>query len=318
MSVGLPEPVDWKTFWETDHNSEDWHIEPILPKGRQVALYAPAKVGKSLLSLDLAARKATGTPIFGAVSPRCHIIYLDMEMTENDLAERLEDMGYGPETDFSYLHYYLLPSLPSLDTRAGGDALMELVKRHGAELVIIDTTSRVIEGPENEADTIRSLYQHTGSRLKASGVTVLRLDHAGKKLENGQRGTSAKNDDLDLVWELSGSETAFTLRATHRRQSWIPENINLTRVDDPFRHEIVEEFNSTATVILVRIMEELEIPEDWGARRVRKAFRDAGKQARNEQLAAAIRYRKMHPKDSGTRAGTHAQAELGIPVGDTL
>lgn len=317
--MNLPQPLVWKEFWETDHGYEDWLVEPILPRGRSIAMYSPAKVGKSLLALDVAARSACGWPVFGGyLSRKLNVVYIDLEMTEDDLAERLEDMGHGPDSDFSTFHYYLLPSLPPLDTQAGGEMLQKIVRLHKADLVIIDTTSRVISGPENEADTLRALYKYTGLLLKQDQVTVWRLDHAGKKLEAGQRGTSAKNDDVDLVWELSGSETAYKLRATHRRQSWIPENINLTRVENPFRHEIVEDLYPTGTVQLVRVFEELEIPEDWGAKRIRKLLRDAGRSARNEVITAAIRYRKKHSKNVGTPSGTPSQLGLGAPVGGTL
>lgn len=318
MTGSLPEPVDWKTFWETDHSAEDWLIEPLIPKGRQVGLFAPAKVGKSLLALDVAARMTTGRTVFGGYCQKVHTIYLDMEMTESDLAERLEDMGYGPDTDFSCLHYYLLPSLPPLDTKAGGEALMKLVKRHDAEFLVIDTMSRVISGKENDSDTVIQLYQHTGSLLKAQGVTVLRLDHAGKKLEAGQRGSSAKNDDLDLVWELSGSAEAFVLRATHRRQSWIPEEIKLVRKDLPFRHEIEDAIVSQGALVMVRMMEELDIPLDWGARKVRKALIEAGKGARNNLIAEAIRYRKQKAPTCPQNSGTHTQPSFGDTFGDTV
>jgi hypothetical protein len=35
------------------------------------------------------------------------------------------------------------------------------------------------------------------------GVACLRLDHFGKDAERGSRGSSAKNQDVDHVWELS-------------------------------------------------------------------------------------------------------------------
>ena len=312
----LPEPIDWADFWSKDHTSEDWTIEPLLPRGRQVALYSPAKVGKSLLALDVCARAATGQAIFDQVLPApLEIVYLDLEMTETDLFERLDDMGYGPETDLSHFHYYLLPSLPPLDTKQGGATLMEIVKRDKPDLVVIDTTSRVISGPENDADTLRNLYQHTGLLLKQRGITVWRLDHAGKDVKNGQRGTSAKNDDVDLVWELSGQETAFRLKATHRRQSWVPELVHLVREDMPFRHEIVQQIWPSGTQNLVRLLEELDINQSLGAKSVRKLLREAGHGARNETISAAIRWRKMQAGTPGDTLGTPSESVSGTPAG---
>src|SRR5690606_31824787 len=45
----LPTPIDWDTFWKREAPDEDWLCEPLLARGRQTALFAAAKVGKSLL-----------------------------------------------------------------------------------------------------------------------------------------------------------------------------------------------------------------------------------------------------------------------------
>ncbi len=52
------EPVDWAALWMEEHVEAEWLVEPIVPRGRQVAAYSPAKLGKSLLMLDIAAAKA--------------------------------------------------------------------------------------------------------------------------------------------------------------------------------------------------------------------------------------------------------------------
>ena len=54
-------PIDWPSFWANDGPKADWLAEPILPAGRQVAIFSGAKVGKSLLALDIAAGLASGT-----------------------------------------------------------------------------------------------------------------------------------------------------------------------------------------------------------------------------------------------------------------
>ena len=51
-----PMPIDWeRLFSDEDQEVGEWLIEPVIPSGRQVALYGDAKAGKSLLALDLAA-----------------------------------------------------------------------------------------------------------------------------------------------------------------------------------------------------------------------------------------------------------------------
>ena len=95
-------------------------VEDVLARGRGHALYATRKAGKSLFLLaQVAASRHRRRPR--------HAVYLDYRMTEDDLYERLEAMGYGPDTDLSRLRYALLPSLPPLDTREGAQALVAIL-----------------------------------------------------------------------------------------------------------------------------------------------------------------------------------------------
>jgi len=297
--------VDWSTFWDVDHKQEEWLVEPILPLGRSIAVYSPAKAGKSLLTLDIAAALATGRRIFDRPAGKpLNVLYLDLEMTEGDLYERLEDMGYGKETDLSHLFYYLLPNLPPLDTPDGGAAVRDLARKHNADLVIIDTTSRVISGAENDSDTMRAFYQHTGLPLKADGRTVCRLDHAGKDRDRGQRGTSAKNDDVDLVWELTSMEgTSVRLRATHRRQSWVDEYVFLVRLEGPLRHERAVDAWPHGTEEIARALDRLAVPLDATIRSARSALKEHGVKNRSEVLSAALRYRRAEAESDPTVTG---------------
>lgn len=310
-----PQQIVWADFWATDQREEDWLLAPFLPRNRSIALYAPAKGGKSLFVLDIVARLATGQRVLDQPpGAPIHVGYFDMEMTTTDLYERLTDLGYGPDSDLSHLHYYLLPSLPPLDTAEGGRALLELVARDQAELVVIDTTSRVISGEENSADTMRAFYMHTGLPLKAAGITALRLDHAGKDLEKGQRGTSAKNDDVDLVWRLDPRDGGLRLHATHRRQAWIPDYLDIVRLSDPLRHELTVSTVPPGTRELVVQLDAIGVPHEYGRKRVREELAKHGiATPRNEVISAAIRMRKAVPD----LAGTGVQATLGTGHGDS-
>jgi hypothetical protein len=63
---------------------------------------------------------------------------------------------------------------------------------------VLDSFQRVTSGPENDSDTIRAYYLHTGIRLKRRGITVIRTDNTGKDINAGARGSSGKRDDLDV------------------------------------------------------------------------------------------------------------------------
>src|SRR3990170_3184959 len=45
-ATGEHRAVDWAEFWQTDPAATDWLVEPILPRGRAIAIYSPPKTGK--------------------------------------------------------------------------------------------------------------------------------------------------------------------------------------------------------------------------------------------------------------------------------
>ena len=289
--------VDWQAFWAGAHIEQDWLIEPLLARGRAHALYAPAKAGKSLLALEIAAAAATGRPVLNqAAQAPMTVLYLDFEMTESDLHERLTDLGYSETDDLSRFHYHLLPSLAALDTTTGGALVVAEAQRVGAELVVIDTVARVIEGEESSSDTFIALARYTMTPLKRLGITVLRIDHAGKNLEKGQRNSSAKNDDVDIVWQLTiADQGAVTLKATHRRLSWVPEIVNLTRTADPLTHKATPIVWPAGTAEAARKLDEAGAAYDISTRAAQELI--GGKRT---VIVAACRYRRTWEPPAGT------------------
>src|SRR4051812_28812027 len=110
--------IDWAEFWERDHSEHEWLVDRVIARNRSHAIYAAKKVGKSLVTLSLVVELAVGHELVV-------VIYLDFEMTADDLHERLVDMGHGPATDLTRLRYWQLPALPPLDTPAGAAALLK-------------------------------------------------------------------------------------------------------------------------------------------------------------------------------------------------
>jgi hypothetical protein len=286
--------LDWEAFWRRDASGEEWLAEPLIPAGRSIAIYAGAKQGKSDLVLDIVFALATGKSCLGQPAREpIDVMYLDYEMTQDDLYDHLVLRDYGPEDNLSHLHYASLPTLPPLDTPQGAQAVLELVDGCGARLLVIDTLSRVISNEENDAAGVQAMYRLLGVPLKGRRVTVIRLDHAGKDLAKGMRGTSAKTDDVDLVWQLTKLETGAQMKATHSRMSWIPPLVLLDRETSPVRYlPSKDSVYPTGTKEVAEAMDRLGLPLDVSRRAAMKAFREAGEGRNNNLVAAAIRWRK--------------------------
>jgi hypothetical protein len=295
-----PYLIDWREFWDAELDEQEWLLEPLFALRRSHALYAGAKTGKSYLVLAACAALATGRPFL--LKPRSEpisVLYVDMEMTLEDLRDRLAEFGYGPDDDLSNLHYALLPSLPPLDTEAGGQALLAAALAVDAKFVIIDTTSRVIQGDENDADTMRAFYRHTGLLLKQHGIGWKRLDHSGKDGSKGQRGTSAKNDDVDVVIKLERTDKGQRITATHRRMSWFPEVTEILVADVDGTMTFTLPVSATGqgwpagTREIADRLNELGLPVDVSARKASDALRASGKGHGYKKVQAAVKYRRQ-------------------------
>jgi len=297
--------IDWESFWQEDFQTAEWVYEDVLAKGRGHAIFASHKAGKSLLTLHMAAKMATG------VEPLV-VLYLDYEMTPADLFDRLDSMGYGPETDLSRLRYALLPTLPPLDTAEGAERLMELVGQVQESwpahhlVLVIDTMSRAVAGAENDADTFRAFYNHTGIRLKRAGLTWLRLDHAGKEQDKGQRGSSAKGDDVDVVWNLSRSEDGIVLKREVARMGWVKEKVSFAIQEEPeLTFERTDRGWPLGTELVANVIDCLGIPLETSANQTQKLLREAGEKHRREVITAAVRWRRERAEmGPGTTFGT--------------
>lgn len=239
-AAAQPEPsktpfIDWASFLNVDHGSVEFLPGKLLTKGAQGALVGDGKVGKSLLAFDWAWHCATGRAFLGDKPHEpLRVLYVDKENSWIDIQTRAHSLGCTAE-ELANVRYLSFPGMPPLDTEQGGDRLVEYARLADANVVILDTVSRMISGKENESDTWLNLYNHTLVRLKSCEISSLRLDHFGKDDAKGARGSSAKTQDVDVVWELSvdgtvkPGHTPLKLFRTHTRAGIGPDAIELVR-----------------------------------------------------------------------------------------
>lgn len=312
---GLPAPVDWHQWWATVSVEPDWLVPDILERGRSHVIYAPHKAGKSLITLSWCGQLARAG---------VHVLYVDLENAPADVVERLQDMGYAPE-DLATLHYFSFPSMAALDTPLGGAQLTALAQMYTADLVILDTTARVVTGKENESDTYRALYRCALVPLKAAGVTVLRLDHAGKDPTAGQRGSSGKGDDVDVIWLLiRHDETRYVLKCDAQRSGHHPQLVELRLQESPLRFQRVTEdpFSRPKVAACVDALDRLQVPSDAGRVLVREALAKIGFKISNRDLGDAIKARtttldeadKSPEKRSGSAPAELIMDKIDIPA----
>lgn len=286
--------VDWPATWANTTEME-WLLEPLIPAGRLIALYSPPKVGKSLLMLELAVAISKGVPALGAPTRASHVLYIDYENDpQTDIKSRLIDMGYT-DHDLSNITYSSFPAIPALDTPAGGQALLAASKHVGAGLVVVDTISRAISGPENDNDTWLALYRNTGMHLKSNAISMLRLDHSGKDITQGQRGGSAKLGDIDAVWRMTTIDpgVSYQLECEAARFPIHETSLTLRRGQGPLAHHVdTRAIGEVKREVVLQALDHAQLPKDAGRDRCRAALKLAGIKVRDSTLSDIIKTRK--------------------------
>lgn len=301
--------VDLRDLLKAGPPDADWLIEPVIAAGRAVALVAKKKQGKSLLMLVIIGAACTGRdPFTGDRREPIKVLYVDHEMSTDDVYERLVSMGYDSDDDLDALaenlKYSLLPMSRPLDTAEGGALLLEAVDELAPDLVVIDTLSRVTEGDENDARTIQNYYQHTGQHLKRRGIAVARLDHMGKDSDRGARGSSAKGDDVDVVWHQTATNEGWKLKREAARMGWVPDEVNITKSGgDPLTVRLADESWPKGTTEQAADLDAIGWPVEarngTGRGPARAALKAAGYTVDDDRvLGKALKYRRR--ADYGT------------------
>lgn len=180
-------------------------LTPILQTQSLSMLFAQRGVGKTHVALGMAYAIASGGKFlkWEAQQPR-KVLYLDGEMPASSMQERLARIIKESEKEASPDHFRLITpdmqdfGMPDISTESGQEALSPFIK--DADFIVVDNISTLARtGRENEAEGWLPM-QGWALRMRSSGKSVMFVHHAGKSGQ--QRGTSRREDVLDLVMEL--------------------------------------------------------------------------------------------------------------------
>ena len=182
-------------------------LDPVFTVQSLNMVYAFRGIGKTHFALSCAHAVASGGGVFGrwfAPTP-ARVLYIDGEMPEVTLKERLKSIALGTDSDITDPDFLriLTPdeqeaAMPNLATREGQEAIEPFLD--GVRLVVVDNLATLARtGKSNDEDSWIPV-QGWLLALRRRGISVLLVHHANKS--GSQRGTVAKEDILDTVIEL--------------------------------------------------------------------------------------------------------------------
>ena len=318
--------VDWKQVAEGG-KVVGWVVPNVIERGRMTTIQAQAGSGKSLISYGLVLDYAQGRNVLGGDHPTgepMNVLYIDYEMSDYDLNNRTESFGYDTAKmgeEVPTLKYALYPQLAPLNTREGGEQLVEACRKWEIDLLVIDTMTRAISGGgENEDQPWRDAFRYAWTPIKALGITILRLDHLGKDTSAGGRGSSAKRDEADMIWTVTQvSSTEFRFKIDKKRTPVEHEQFSV-KLDTQgarlsFTSSVGDITMTRADFDIVRELDAANVPEDMPYRTVKELY---GISAQSGRVTKCQKYRRRQiaaqiPR--GASRGAPESSSMGANTG---
>lgn len=202
-------------FIDMDLPKREWLIESLLYSGQLAMFYAKAGVGKTWFALDIAKAVSSGSTLFSGPTGKYQcaqagVLYIDGEMPAIEMQQRLRslDIPMGP-SPLKLLSSELLSieekPIPNITTGEWRDSIKTFLRNHPEyKLLVVDNLSSLSPGKDESDKLDWDDINQWLIALRRLGVAVLVVHHAGK---NGdQRGTSGREDQLDLILKLSAVE----------------------------------------------------------------------------------------------------------------
>jgi hypothetical protein len=214
-----------------------WLIEGYLPEGGLTVIYGPPEVGKSFTSLDWALSVASGTDWLGhhTAAPR-DVVYIYAE-GQNGLKQRLRAWRAAHDNpDLS--RFRAVPCPVNMLDGQDRSFLVTAIRNASLQpgLIVIDTKARCFgSGDENQTKDMNTFVAGCDDfRLEHfPGTTLLVVDHTGKVMEKGARGSNALQGAADTEFfavPVKKDADAFVLKNTKQKDRAKLPDLTLRRV----------------------------------------------------------------------------------------
>jgi AAA domain len=208
-------------FWYSNDQAETaraWLVDELLPEMGTGLASGQWGTYKTFVALDLAAAVMAGISFIEApVARRGGVLFLAAEGAR-EIPIRLRAVLKAKYAAIERVPFAWTDNCPRLTDVNAGEALTDLARAAHARmvadfglplaLIVIDTIGTAAgyakSGDENDAAINQAIMSRLAALSQTTGALVLGIDHFGKAIETGTRGSSAKEAAADVVLALLG------------------------------------------------------------------------------------------------------------------
>lgn len=186
-----------------------WLVQGILPDGCLGMLYGAYGLGKSFIALDLAHSIASNLRWFNRRVHAGPVVYVAAGEGVPGLRQRIRAWEVERGAEIENVAY--VTEAVQLHQSSHMAKFLATIKPIQPALVVFDTLARCFVG--GDENSVQDMGQAIGAadEIRATGAAVLFVHHSGRPDEEGrshERGSSALPSAVDVMIELSGSETS--------------------------------------------------------------------------------------------------------------
>ncbi|KAF5887218.1 AAA family ATPase [Rhizobium sp. PEPV16] len=192
--------------------AREWYLQDLVPSRQVTIVSGDGGVGKSLLTLQIAAAGALGVETMGMRPSAGRVVYLGAEDEAEEFHRRLDDIvtAHGKSlsdlSDFRLVPLADMDALLSVPDRRGNmqptELYVDLVKMVSdflPELIILDTAADLFGGDEIKRGQVRQfigMLRKVAIRLNCAVVLLTHPSVSGMQSGTGSSGSTAWNNSV--------------------------------------------------------------------------------------------------------------------------
>jgi hypothetical protein len=185
MNIKLPplHLISYADVLESPYAPVDWIVEPLISSGDRCLVFGESSSCKSWLLLDLALHLTAGRKWLGKFNvdrPRS-VLYVDEEMGEHLLRQRIRRLGKGANIDDRTIPFQFISHLGLTFGKDLAEELLSAVEQadFDPDIIILETLRCVLDGSENDAEAVAAFWRNVRP-LKVAGKTLIVVHHMKK------------------------------------------------------------------------------------------------------------------------------------------
>lgn len=224
----------YDAFINTVFPEQKWLVDGLVPLDGITCISGAPKVGKSILTLNLAVSLITGSKFLGQFeTQKSSVLYIGKDEPQSLTHERFKKMLPTQPANLNF--YFTNESKILFDKENPVDGVLSYCEDKNIKVVIIDSLRRIFDGNENESAIINTVQQ-SFKRFVDVGINVIFIHHHGKEGNFPKKGAERLRGSSDI---LAMVDSALMIdKVSDKRNTVSQSAIRYCQPLNPFHYEI--------------------------------------------------------------------------------